>query len=161
MMRWIGVLVLMCSMGTALAQAPIYRAEVEASLTQVYPAVRDALEAKRLYVVFEPDIGANLKGFKQRWGENYNRNGLDAIRSMVFCNAWYANQVSNLDPDWLALCPLRLTLIEHAGRSRVLFVRPGVIAAGSPAQPVLQELEQTVIDAVETALDEVRGGDSR
>ncbi len=85
-------------------------------LETVYDSIYKSLEEKRFYVVFEPNIGANLAGFAERWGEDHNRNGLTAIRAMVFCNAWYANQVSNLDPQMLALCPLHLTVYGRDGR---------------------------------------------
>ncbi|MGD8407908.1 MAG: DUF302 domain-containing protein, partial [Thiohalophilus sp.] len=79
----------------------------------------------------------------------YNRNKLEEIRSMVFCNAWYANQISNADPELLALCPLHLTLIHKKGMTTILFVRPSQVAADSPAKKVATELENDVINTIE------------
>ncbi len=121
-----------------------------------YPVIYEHLEAEHFYVVFEPDIQANLSRFATRWGENYNRNQLQGIRAMVFCNGWYANQVSNADPEMLALCPLHLTLIETEGDTRVLFLRPGAVAAGSPAQPIAAALEADVVRAVDAAIAKLR-----
>ena len=104
-------------------------------------------------MVFEPNIGKNLSGFAERWGDQYNRSKLSAIRSMVFCNGWYANQVSNKDPSMLALCPLHMTLIEKDGNTTALFVRPTVIAADSPAKGILSELESEVISAIKAGMD--------
>ncbi len=56
----------------------------------------------------DPSAEVELEGEQGQ----YNRSKLSAIRSMVFCNGWYANQVSNKDPHMLALCPLHMTLIE-------------------------------------------------
>ena len=95
---------------------------------------------------------ANLSGFAERWGEDYNRNDLEGIRSMVFCNGWYANQVSNQDPALLALCPLHLTVIHKEGKSTVLFVRPGQVAKGSAAEAVAVELEADVAKAIEQGI---------
>jgi hypothetical protein len=125
---------------------------VDKPIDAIYDTLYKSLEDARFFVVLEPNIGKNISRFSERWGENYNRNGLDAIRSMVFCNGWYANEVSNRDPEMLALCPLRLTLIEKDGSTRALFARPTVIGAGSPALDVLQELEADVIGAIQQGL---------
>ena len=71
---------------------------------------------------------------------------------MVFCNAWYANQVSNLDPDMLALCPLHVTLYGRNNETRIVFTRPGYVGVGSKAQALLLELEDAVAGAIEQAI---------
>ena len=122
-------------------------------MTEVYDKVYKSLEDARFYVVFEPDIGNNLSKFAERWGDQYNRSNLSAIRSMVFCNGWYANQVSNKDPSMLALCPLHMTLIEKDGKTTALFARPTVIAADSPARDILADLESEVITAIKKGMN--------
>ncbi len=149
---WLVIGLLFGALASARAYPALYKAETDAPLEQVYPRVHAALEAHRFFVVFEVDIGANLARFAERWGDDYNRNHLGGIRSLVVCNGWYANQVSNRDPDMLALCPMRLTLIERDGHTSVLFVRPTAAAAGSPALPVLREVEDTIIEAIEAGL---------
>jgi uncharacterized protein (DUF302 family) len=126
-------------------------------LDVAYKVIYKHLEDNKFFVVFEPDIQSNLSHFAERWGEDYNRNKLEGIRAMVFCNGWYANQVSNADPTMLALCPLHITLIQEQGHSRVLFVRPSQVAAGSKAQTIARELEEDVAKAVNGAIDELRG----
>ena len=130
--------------------------QLNQDLESSYKIVYKHLEEKKFFVVFEPDIQRNLSRFADRWGENYNRNKLEGIRSMVFCNGWYANQVSNADPDMLALCPLHITLIQEQGKTRVLFARPSVIAAGSEALEVAKQLEADVSKAIEAAVEELR-----
>jgi len=71
---------------------------------------------------------------------------------MVFCNGGYANAVSNADPSMLALCPLRLTLIERNGSTTALFARPTVIAADSPARKVLEKVEKDVITVIKQSM---------
>ena len=110
------------------------------------------MEDERFFIVFESNIGQNLVRFSGRWGEDYNRNALDGIRSMVFCNAWYANQVSNLDPDMLSLCPLHVTLYGKDNETRIVFTRPGYVGEGSKAQALLLELEDAVAAATKTAI---------
>jgi len=145
--------VLLMQTNTASADsAAVYSKTVDNSVEVVYPALYESLEEARFFVVFEPNIGQNISRFADRWGENYNRNGLDEIRSMVFCNGWYANQVSNLDPQMLGFCPLHLTLTERGGRTTVLFNRPTATAKGSPAFELFTELENEVIKAIEAGL---------
>ena len=131
------------------AESHIYKKTVKAEFPATYKKVFTALENNGYFVVFEPNIGKNLSHFEQRWGKNYNKNELEAIRSLVFCNAWYANEVSNLDPDMMALCPLHITLTHKKGITAILFIRPSQVAAHSPAKDIAVELEQDVIRAIE------------
>ncbi len=148
---WVTILL---SAGTAHAAGVLYKKSVQAPVDEVYEALHEALEAHRMWVVFEADIGANIARFRDQWGEDYNRNGLEAIRVLVVCNGWYANRVGNEDPDMLALCPQRVTVIHRGGRTTVLFVRPTVVAGSSPAGKVLAEVE----DAIVAAIDEATAG---
>jgi hypothetical protein len=150
--RLITGFILLCLQFPAPAAPGVLVWQRQAPLEPTYKALNQALEAHRLFVVFEPDIGKNLRRFAERWGEDYNRNGLEGIRAMVFCNAWYANQVSNQDPEMLALCPLHLTLTHKAGLTRVLFLRPTHAAQGSGGEAIAAELEAAVIEAVEAGL---------
>lgn len=146
-------LCLVMSIGAARAANPnVFEHSVPKPVDQAYAALYKALEDDGFYVVFEVNIGENLSRFADKWGENYNRSKLDSIRSMVFCNGWYANAVGNADPSMLALCPLRLTLIERQGVTSVLFVKPTAVAATSPALKVLKRIEGDVIAVIQKSL---------
>jgi hypothetical protein len=71
---------------------------------------------------------------------------------MVFCNGWYANQVSNIDTDMLGFCPLHLTMIERDGKTTVLFNRPSIIASSSPASELLLTIENEVVEAIQKGM---------
>ncbi len=160
-MHWLVLLVLVLVLPLMSVQAAedkttphaaVYIQQVDKPVSAVYDALYKSLEEAHFYVVFEPDIGKNLARFSEKWGENYNRNKLSEIRSMVFCNGWYANKVSNLDPDMLGFCPLHLTLIERDGKTTVLFNRPAVMAKNSPAKALFEEIEGEVITAIKQGL---------
>ncbi len=140
----------------AAAADTVFSITVDKPVDAVYNSVYQSLEASRFYVVFEPDIGKNLANFADRWGDDYNRNKLSAIRSMVFCNGWYANRVSNLDPGMLGLCPLHATVIGRDGKTTVLFNRPSVIAANSPALKLVTQIENEVIEAIQAGVNQTR-----
>lgn len=149
MRRLLCAALLIVASAAVLAAPPgILRLDAQAPMSVTYPAIYKALESARFWVVYDVDLGSNLAGFKEQWGDDLNRNALKGIRSLVVCNAWYANQVSNADPDLMALCPLRVNMVEKDGVTRVLFARPTATAAGSPGIAIVQELE----DAVATAL---------
>ena len=152
MKKWLVLLILTFSVSSVFADtknSAVYIQQVDEPLARVYDKVNKSLEDARFFVVFEPDIGTNLASFAEKWGDDYNRNKLTGFRSMVFCNGWYANKVSNLDPNMLGFCPLHITLIERDGKTTVLFNRPGVIAQNSPAKELLQKLESEVIAAIQ------------
>lgn len=135
-----------------LVNPAVYQLTVNKPVSAVYDKLYKSLENERFFVVFEPNIGANLARFSDKWGDEYNQNNLSEIRSMVFCNGWYANKVSNLDPDMLGFCPLHITLIERVGKTTVLFNRPGIVAQSSPAKDLLMIIESEVIAAIEQGL---------
>lgn len=136
----------------AVPESRVYVKTVKADYSKTYKKIFNGLENNGYFIIIEPNIGRNLASFAQRWGNNYNKSKLESIRSMVFCNGGYANEISNLDPSMLALCPLHLTLIEKEGKTSILFVRPGQVALNSPAYKTALELEQDVIRVIEEAV---------
>lgn len=136
---------------TIKPESMVFTHRVKGPMQRIYKQLFTALENNGYYVIFEPNIGRNLAHFEKRWGKEYNQNKLDAVRSMVFCSGWYANKISNLDPDMLALCPLHVTLIHKQDTTSILFVRPGSVSAGSPANAVALELEQDVVRIIKDA----------
>jgi len=153
--RWFVLAALLLPAVTVLAtenNPGVYVQQIDKPVSAVYDPLYKSLEDARFFVVFEPNIGENLARFSEKWGDDYNRNKLTAIRSMVFCNGWYANKVSNLDPKMLGFCPLHLTLYEHEGKTTVLFNRPGAMAQDSPANELLKKIEGEVIEAIRQGL---------
>ena len=139
---------------TAYASSPaVYEKTTTLPLDTAYKQVDKALEANGFRVIDEVNIGENLSKIAGKLGDNYNKSKLDGIKSLVFCNGKYANQMSNLDPSMLALCPLHVTLINKAGLTTVLFVRPSQVANGSPAAKTALDMENGVIKTIEAGLD--------
>lgn len=133
------------------SETGVYKKTFNSTVDTLYPKLYKALEANRLFVIFEPKISNNLSRFKNKWGKNYNRNQLSSIRSIVFCNPWYANEISNLDPDMLSVCPMHISLYEKDKHTTAVFIRPSLINQNSPALDTLKELEQLIIKAVSEA----------
>ena len=130
----------------------IFESSVEKPIDEVYQNVYKSLEESRFYVIFEANIGKNLARNAERWGEDYNRNKFEDVRSMIICNPYYANQIMNLDPKMMAMCPLNVTILHKQGITTVLFKRLAVIAVGSPAEDILWEVENTIVSAIENGM---------
>jgi len=142
----------------ALAESPaVYEKSFDQNLDTAYKRVYKALESNGFKVVYEIDMQENLTKFAEKNAvKDFNLNKLEGIKSMVFCNGPLAVKISNADPAMLALCPLHLTLTQKAGHVTVLFVRPGVVAQGSKAEAPAKELEEKVIKAIESGLNDER-----
>ena len=147
------LLLIIASTPCIAASSAVYEKSGNMPIDEAFDAVYQELEQRNFYVIFEADVGKSLSQFKEKWVENYNKNNLGGIRSLVFCNGWYANKVSNIDPTMLALCPLRLTVIERSGKAHILFVKPSFVGQNSAALPILKEIEETVIEAINTAIE--------
>jgi len=130
----------------------IYEISINKSVDEVYQELYKALEVARFYVIFEANIGKNLARNAEKWGEDYNRNKFEAVRSMVICNPEFANQVLNLDPKMMALCPLTVTLLYKEETTTILFEKLIPVAKGSPAEDVLWEVENTIISTIESVV---------
>jgi hypothetical protein len=123
-MRIATLIFLVLLTGFARAELPgVLAWEAHQDLDVVYKEVYNSLEENRFFVVF-----------------------------VVFCNAWYANQVSNLEPDLLALCPLHVSLYARDGVTRVVFIRPTHAGLGGNAATLLKELEADVSAAIQQGL---------
>ena len=152
MKKWLFVLLMVFSGVLQAGGKNVFEHSINQPMQSVYDQLYKGLEDEGFYVVFEVNMGKNLSRFANKWGENYNRNKLDAIRSMVFCNGWYANAVGNADPSLLAICPLHVSLIEKAGKTTVLFARPTAIAVDSPAFKIVRRIEDDVIATIKKSL---------
>lgn len=129
----------------------VFEKAINQPLDKAYPAVSKAIEASGFRIVYEVDIGDNLKGIAGKLGDSYNQSKLEGTKSIVFCNGVLANKIGNADPAMLALCPLHVTLVQKAGTTTVLFVKPSAVAKGSPAEAAAKELEAKVTKALDSS----------
>ena len=149
---WFVCLLWVFSMPAMAEPAGVLKLTSEKSVDEVYTSVYQALENEKFWVVFEADMGKRMAKFADKWGEDYNRNDLESVQSIVFCNIWWTNQIANADPDLLAYCPLHLSLYGKDGKTVILMPRLSVLAEGSPGQESAVELEAALRKIVEGAL---------
>ncbi|MCB1734782.1 MAG: DUF302 domain-containing protein [Gammaproteobacteria bacterium] len=138
------------SSGTAVPGVFSYRTPMD--MDTAYQRVYQALEGERFWVVFEADMGSRMEKMREQWGDDYNRNQLSGVRSMVFCNIDWTHRVANADPTLLALCPLHLSVYRQAGMTTVVMPRPSTLAAGSAGIDDAVALEQALTKLIRDAL---------
>jgi hypothetical protein len=137
----------------ACAEIPgVLHWDVNQDFNRVYREVYRSLEQHQFFVIFEANVGPDLRGYAARMGEDYKRNGLQEIRTMVFCNFAYTYQLSNQDPDMLSICPMHITFYQKGPTTTILFTRPTTVGQGSAAMPLLKEIESEVGKAVESGI---------
>lgn len=147
------LIILLALLGFALPAAAgspaIYERSARLPADAAYAQLYEALESNGFFVIFEPNMGKSLAGMADALGADYNRNQLTTMRSLVFCKPRATNEIANADPALLALCPLHFTLTHKEGVSTVYFMRPSVVAAGSPGEAQARKLEADIVKLIE------------
>ena len=148
------ILLLILTLSLTLWADAVYTKTYDAPMDKVYPKLITSFDNAHLIVVSEIDILGNFKaaGLPEAFGKDFNTNNLTAIKAVIACNGWFGNAVANSDPEMMAFCPIRVTLIEKNGKTSIMYVRSTVASKDSKAYPVLKELEFKVIKAIEAAL---------
>lgn len=138
---------------TLLADSSVFTKTFDAPMAKVYPKIMNSFDNAHLIVVSEIDILAKFKaaGLPEKFGKKFNTNNLTGIKAIIACNGWFGNAVANTDPEMMAFCPVRVTLVEKDGKTSVMYVRATVASKESKAYPVLEKLEAKVIQAIEAA----------
>ena len=147
-------LLLLLTLSLTLWADAVYTKHYNAPIEKVYPKLISSFDSAYLIVISEIDILEKFKeaGLPESFGKNFNTNNLTAIKTIIACNGWFGNAVANSDPEMMAFCPIRVTLIEKDGKTSIMYVRPTVAYKEFKAYPILQDLEQKVVMAIESAL---------
>lgn len=133
------------------ANSNIYNVSVHEDFRSALHTLKKTLEKEDLYIITKADISGTLAKMKNKLGKDYNKRGYEVAKSIIFCNPFYANQVMNIDPEMMALCPLKIMLLTKKGKTTALFVLPSKLAGKSPAKKILITVENKVKKALEKA----------
>lgn len=149
MMKKICLVVLM---SVGLWANSVFTHTLDRPMEEVYRELLEKFAQAHLVVVSEINILQKFKdvGLPKKFGENFNTNELTGIRAIIACNGWFGNEVANADPEMMAFCPIRVTLIEKDGKTTLMFVRPGVAPKETKAYGVLLKLEDKVISTIKS-----------
>lgn len=154
MKRMLMGLALLAAVPAALAaESNVMVQSVQRPIGPTFKSVVAALKHSGFKVVKKINIGKKLgMAAKHFHWTDYNRNHLGGVRTAVFCNAKFANAISNADPEMMALCPLHVTLIQQGAWTRVEFIKPAAIARGTRAEGVALKLQAKIEAAIRMGL---------
>lgn len=154
-MRKLTFILLFLSVLGAPVQAndALYTRVLHGDFERIYRDIYMGLEKQQFHVVYEAYISNALAKHAAEWGPEYNKNGIEVVRSMVICSPWYANRLLNEDPHMIAVCPINVTLTYKSGTATVLFKKLEVIGTGSPALGVLREMDDKIIGVIAAVKD--------
>jgi len=128
----------------------IYKTEVKQSIEKYYPELKKAIEANRMHVIYEMDLLKKFKesGYAKKFGKDFNKNKVEGVKTLLICNGYVGNQVSNLDPRMMVLCPIKITLIQKNGKTVVSFVKSASLARNKQVRDLLQTLDEVIINTI-------------
>lgn len=137
------------------AESNVYKVSYNAPVDKVLENMLAKFKQEMLIVVWQLDILEEFKhkGLDKKFGENFNKAGLTAVRTLVACNGKFGNDIINQDSDMMAYCPIRITLTEKDGVTTVLYVRPSSAPRDSKAYQSLVKLEKKVTKAIEESME--------
>lgn len=149
MRKFMILLLFLSALGSsAHADNALYSRDIRGDFERIYRDVYMGLEKAQFHVVYEAYISDALAKHAAKWGPEYNKNGIEVVRSMVICSPWYANRLLNQDPKMIAVCPINVTVTYKQGEATVLFKRLETIGTGSPALGTLQEMDNKIIGVI-------------
>lgn len=79
---------------------------------------------------------------------------MQGVKTLLICNGYVGNQVSNLDPKMMALCPIRLTIIEENKKLTVTFLRHDTIETSKEIKSLLTKLDTILKNTIDLTTDE-------
>jgi uncharacterized protein (DUF302 family) len=132
-----------------IIQETMYLKEINKPGGEVYNKLFTALENNAYFVIHEPDIGKSLARFKQRWGNDYNKNNIQSFRSLVFLNAWHANMITNANPELAALFPQHITIMQINNKTRIVYLLPSASVQAGPATTAVKDMESEIIRLID------------
>lgn len=137
------------------AESNVYKVSYNAPVDKVLDNILAKFKQEMLVVVWQLDILEEFrhKGLDKKFGKNFNKAGLTAVKTLVACNGKFGNDIINQDSDMMAYCPIRITLTEKDGVTTVLYVRPSSAPKDSKAYQSLVKLEKKVTKAIEDSME--------
>jgi len=130
----------------------VYTKTYDVSMQTLYPKLLNAMNKAHLVVVSEIDILGKFKaaGLPKAFGKNFNTNNLTGIKAVIACNGWFGNEVANSDPEMMAYCPVRVTVVERDGKTTISYVKASSAPKDSQAYPILKKLTHKVVTIIDS-----------
>jgi uncharacterized protein (DUF302 family) len=149
------LLALLLVLSTSVYANEIYKKEINLPIQEYFPRLKQAITANHMNVLYELNLIDKFKksGYAKRFGKEFNKNKLKEVKTLLLCNGHVGNQVSNIDPDMMALCPIRLTLISQGKSTKVVFIKSSHVATSKKVKALLATLDQILINTIDLTID--------
>ncbi len=139
-----------------LFASEFYTKVIYEPLESYYPKLKKAIDENHMNILYEMDLIKQFKdeGYSEKFGKDFNKNNLQGVKTLLICNGYVGNQVSNLDPKMMALCPIRLTIIEENKKLTVTFLRHDTIETSKEIKSLLTKLDTILKNTIDLTTDE-------
>lgn len=136
-------------LGTNVMAHGLWSKTVNEPLESYYPKFKESLAKNQMHTVLEMDLLQRFEdNYAKKYGKEFNKNNYSKIISLVVCNGAIGVEVANNDKMFMALCPVRITIIEQNGKTTVSFIKAASVTKGTKVEKLMKILDQTIIDTV-------------
>ena len=142
-------------LGSLLQANEIYTKTITKPFSVYFPELKKSIEKNHMGIIYEFDLVERFKkkGFDKKFGDAFNKNGLDKIVTLLICNGYVGNQVSNIDPNMMALCPIKITVIKKGAQTTITFLKYQNVTQNKEIKELLSTLHKIVINTIDLTLD--------
>lgn len=143
-----------------LFASDFYTKVVHDSFDNYYPKLQKSIKDNHMNVLYELKLIEQFKkkGYAKKFGKDFNKNDIDEVVTLLICNGYVGNQVSNIDPAMMALCPIKLTIIKQGRKLTVTFLRHDSVKANPKVKELLTTLDKILIHTIDLVDDEYMQG---
>jgi len=149
------IIVVFLVMSTQAYSSSIHKTIINKPISEYYPELKKAIEANRMHVIYEMDLLKKFKesGYAKKFGKDFNKNKVEVVKTLLICNGYVGNQVSNIDPRMMVLCPIKITLIQRDGKTTVTFVKSASLAKNKDVKALLVTLDEIIVHTINLTND--------
>jgi len=149
------ILAMFLLLTTSVFADNIYTKEVNEPFSTYFPKLKAAIQKNHMNIIYEIDLIEKFKksGYDKKFGADFNRNKLDKVVTLLLCNGYVGNQVSNIDPRMMALCPIRITVIKKGDKTEVVFLKSADTTDNRQVKELLATLDTILIHTIDLGLD--------
>jgi len=108
-----------------------------------------------MHTIYELDLIERFKkaGYAKKLGKEFNKNNVKSVKTLLLCNGYVGNKVSNIYPTMMGVCPIRVTLISNGNRTKVVFVKNAHLAKNKEVKALLTTLDDIVKNTIDLTID--------
>ena len=136
---------------SSAASESVYTKVIDENYDSYMPKFKIALKANHMNVVSELDLMERFSKVKgaEKYRGGFEKQGITKVTSLVTCIGLVGLQVAAAEPDMMALCPVRITVMAKGDKTVVTFIRNQYVAKGTAVEDTVARLDNAIIDTVE------------